>query len=564
MVADELDRLGATEVLLLGGTTALSEDVAAGLGDRTVTRVAGRDRVQTALRNRSTPRPLLHRVRRRHRRGRGRAGGRCGGCAARGAGPARRTAAGPAGPGPGRARRHRGAGRRRAGGRGPVRRRRARRPGTPGGPARGRRPLCHGRGRDRGRGRGRAPTPPGPGWPRGAPCRTAWPRPRRSRPRAACWCCSTAATRGRPAPPPTCCGPGRRTRWWSWGVPTPWRRRSRGSCPWSCTGRRCRAAVARCSRSTVSSPCTATTAHPPSASWANSRRTRQRRGWRPWRPPTAPTAGTCCPPSSSSCRWRPPARGPTATTPTPVTRDEIQPWLDAARAAGAYLLLDLQPGRTDFLTDARRYEELLREPDVGLALDPEWRLGPDQRHLEQVGSVDASEVNAVSAWLAGIVREEGLPQKLFVLHQFQLRMVTQPRPARAPPRARHAGADGRPGQSRGEAVDVGRVDAGRRVPGTTGSSCSTTRTRTCSPPPTCSACAPWWSTSATSETCSRSRRHVVPSPPRSLGQRSPCVAACHRERSPACRVSVPSAPTRRARGGPAGQPARRRDPSDRR
>jgi len=62
-------------------------------------------------------------------------------------------------------------------------------------------------------------------------------------------------------------------------------------------------------------------------------------------------------------------------------------------------------GRTDFLTEARRYEDLLREPDVGLALDPEWRLGPDQRHLEQVGTVDASEVNEVSAWLAGIVRD---------------------------------------------------------------------------------------------------------------------------------------------------------------
>ena len=116
--------------------------------------------------------------------------------------------------------------------------------------------------------------------------------------------------------------------------------------------------------------------------------------------------------------------GPDGDYSDPSTREEIQPWLDAARDAGAYLLLDLQPGRTDFLTDAKRYEDLLREPDVGLALDPEWRLQPDQRHLEQVGQVDASEVNAVSAWLADIVREEGLPQKLLVVHQFQLRMVT--------------------------------------------------------------------------------------------------------------------------------------------
>ena len=115
--------------------------------------------------------------------------------------------------------------------------------------------------------------------------------------------------------------------------------------------------------------------------------------------------------------------GPDGDYSAPSTRQQIQPWLDAARAHGVYLLLDLQPGRTDFLTEARRYEDLLREPDVGLALDPEWRLGPDEVHLEQVGSVDAAEVNRVSRWLAGLVRDEGLPQKLFVVHQFQLRMI---------------------------------------------------------------------------------------------------------------------------------------------
>jgi hypothetical protein len=32
-------------------------------------------------------------------------------------------------------------------------------------------------------------------------------------------------------------------------------------------------------------------------------------------------------------------------------------------------------------------------------------------------------VNAVAAWLADIVRQEALPQKLLVVHQFQLRMI---------------------------------------------------------------------------------------------------------------------------------------------
>lgn len=99
------------------------------------------------------------------------------------------------------------------------------------------------------------------------------------------------------------------------------------------------------------------------------------------------------------------------------------PWVEAARDAGVYVVLDLQPGRTDFVTQARRYEPLLLYPNVGLALDPEWRLAPDQVHLRQIGSVHASEVNAVSAYLADLTRAHALPQKLFVLHQFSHRMI---------------------------------------------------------------------------------------------------------------------------------------------
>ncbi|MBO0925396.1 hypothetical protein J1G44_13010 [Cellulomonas sp. zg-ZUI199] len=105
--------------------------------------------------------------------------------------------------------------------------------------------------------------------------------------------------------------------------------------------------------------------------------------------------------------------------------DDLRPLVDAAAAAGQYVLLDLQPGRTDFVTQAQAYAELLELPHVGLALDPEWRLAPDQVHLRQIGSVGIDEVNATAAWLAGFTRERALPQKMFVLHQFSLRMITE-------------------------------------------------------------------------------------------------------------------------------------------
>ena len=103
--------------------------------------------------------------------------------------------------------------------------------------------------------------------------------------------------------------------------------------------------------------------------------------------------------------------------------DILQPWMNRAAAAGLYVILDLQPGRADFLTQARRYAGLLTRPNVGLALDPEWRLGPTQKHLQQIGGVDADEVNQVLDWLADLTAAHGLPQKVVVLHQFQLSML---------------------------------------------------------------------------------------------------------------------------------------------
>jgi hypothetical protein len=104
--------------------------------------------------------------------------------------------------------------------------------------------------------------------------------------------------------------------------------------------------------------------------------------------------------------------------------DALEPWVQAAGEAGVYVFLDLQPGTTDFLTQAKRYESLLAQPHVGLALDPEWRLKPGQRHLRQIGTVDVDEVNDVITWLADLTREQALPQKLLVLHQFRLSMIS--------------------------------------------------------------------------------------------------------------------------------------------
>ena len=88
-----------------------------------------------------------------------------------------------------------------------------------------------------------------------------------------------------------------------------------------------------------------------------------------------------------------------------------------------YVTLDLQPGRANLLTQAKLYRSLLKLPNVGLALDPEWHLGPRQRPLRQIGSVGISEVNDVADWLARLTAKYRLPQKLLELHEFRLTMI---------------------------------------------------------------------------------------------------------------------------------------------
>ena len=135
--------------------------------------------------------------------------------------------------------------------------------------------------------------------------------------------------------------------------------------------------------------------------------------------------------------------------------DHIRPWVDAAAAAGFYVVLDLQPGYTDFLTQAMRYEELLAQPHVGLALDPEWRLAPGERHMRDIGQVSADEVNRVASWLADLTRRHHLPQKLLLLHQFRLDMLPDRANIHVEPEARPRRPDGRPGPPRGQARYVG-------------------------------------------------------------------------------------------------------------
>jgi hypothetical protein len=110
----------------------------------------------------------------------------------------------------------------------------------------------------------------------------------------------------------------------------------------------------------------------------------------------------------------------------------INRYLAAARRAKALLVLDIQPGHADFLTETRHLDRWLREPDVGLALDPEWHT-PGAVPGTQIGSVQAEDVNAVARHVSAIVRKYNLPEKLFVVHQFTPDMIAGKERVEQPP-----------------------------------------------------------------------------------------------------------------------------------
>jgi hypothetical protein len=116
----------------------------------------------------------------------------------------------------------------------------------------------------------------------------------------------------------------------------------------------------------------------------------------------------------------PGAHGAYSQRQSPAT---VAHYLSAARRHGALLVLDIQPGRVPFMREVRALRRFLAEPDVSLALDPEWSIGPGQQPGRQIGSTDAGTVNAASRYLARIVRERHLPQKLLVVHRFTHDMI---------------------------------------------------------------------------------------------------------------------------------------------
>ncbi len=89
------------------------------------------------------------------------------------------------------------------------------------------------------------------------------------------------------------------------------------------------------------------------------------------------------------------------------------------------VILEVQAGLADVMTEVRLLEPYLQLPQVHLAIDPEFAMVTSGRAPGTVvGTVDATLVNEAAAYLATLVQEHQLTPKILVIHRYTQAMVT--------------------------------------------------------------------------------------------------------------------------------------------
>jgi hypothetical protein len=102
--------------------------------------------------------------------------------------------------------------------------------------------------------------------------------------------------------------------------------------------------------------------------------------------------------------------------------NEIYSW---AKAKHALLFLDVQVGKSTLQTEIPRLRPFLENPDVHLAVDPEFAMATSGAVPgTKIGTLDAKDINWAIDFLDEIARSKNLPPKILVVHRFTRKMVT--------------------------------------------------------------------------------------------------------------------------------------------
>jgi len=88
------------------------------------------------------------------------------------------------------------------------------------------------------------------------------------------------------------------------------------------------------------------------------------------------------------------------------------------------VFLDLQVALSTIKAELPHIEKYLQMPNVHLGIDPEFSMKDGSLPGKRIGTYDAVDINYVTGYLADMVKKYNLPPKVFVLHRFTKKMVT--------------------------------------------------------------------------------------------------------------------------------------------
>lgn len=97
--------------------------------------------------------------------------------------------------------------------------------------------------------------------------------------------------------------------------------------------------------------------------------------------------------------------------------------LALARRTGALLILEIQVGRSTVAQELPYFLPYLAQPDVELALDPEFDMPPGEVPGKWIGTMSAAAINGAVDSMSHLVAQLHLPPKIVIVHQFTPGMV---------------------------------------------------------------------------------------------------------------------------------------------
>ena len=105
---------------------------------------------------------------------------------------------------------------------------------------------------------------------------------------------------------------------------------------------------------------------------------------------------------------------------------QIDTILNWAKEINAQVFIDVQVGLSDVQTEVPLFEKYLALPNVHFGIDPEFAMNSKggKKPGSVIGSLDAKDLNWIADYLAGIVKKNNLPPKMFMIHRFTKGMVT--------------------------------------------------------------------------------------------------------------------------------------------